>query len=72
MKSGKLDKTVFKYQTLEEASNNLKYWKNQSYRERLVAANYLNSVAYNFDVNNAPRLEKTYFKIRKRNNGKHF
>ena len=66
MKPGKLDKTVFKYPTLDEASHNLEYWKKQSYEKRLEAANYLNSVAYNFDVNNPPQVDKTYFKIRKR------
>ena len=66
MKPGKLDRTAFKHQTLEEAGHNLDYWKKQSYEKRLEAANYLNSVAYNFDINNPPRMDKTYFKIRKR------
>ena len=66
MKPGKLDRTAFKHQTLEEASYHLKYWKKQPYEKRLEAAHYLNSVAYNFDVNNPPRLDKTYFKIRER------
>jgi hypothetical protein len=67
MKAGKLDRTAFKHQTLDEASHNLEYWKKQSYEKRLEAANYLNSVAFNFDVNNPPRVDRTYFKIRKRN-----
>ena len=66
MKPGKLDKTAFKYQTLKEASHNLDYWREQSYEKRLEAANYLNSIAYNFDVNNPPRVDKSYFEIRKR------
>jgi hypothetical protein len=66
MKPNRLDRTAFKHQTLQEASHNLEYWKNQSYRKRLEAANYLNSVAYNFDVDSPPRLDKTYFKIRQR------
>ena len=56
MKPDKLDRTAFKHQTLEEASHNLEYWKKQSYEKRLEAANYLNSVAYNFDVDNPPRV----------------
>jgi len=64
MKHDKLDRTLFKHQTLEEAAHHLEYWKTQSYEKRLEAANYLNSVAYNFDVNNPPRVDKTYFKIR--------
>ena len=55
MKPGRLDRTAFKHQTLEEAAHNLEYWKKQSYAKRLEAANYLNSVAYNFDINNPPK-----------------
>jgi hypothetical protein len=66
MKIDKLDRTAFKHQKVEEASHNLSYWKKQSYAKRLQAANYLNSVAYNFDVNNPPSVDKTYFKIRER------
>lgn len=63
---GKLDRTAFKHQTLKEASHNLAYWKTQSYEKKLEAANYLNSVAYNFDVNYPPPLDRTCFKIRQR------
>ena len=66
MNPEKLNRTAFKHQTLDEAAYNLQYWHKQSYEERLKAANYLNSVAYNFDINNPPQMDKTYFKIRKR------
>ena len=66
MKPNKLDRTAFKHQTVHAASHSLEYWKKQSYEKRLEAAGYLNSVAYNFDVANPPRLDKTYFKIRQR------
>ena len=66
MNPEKLNRTAFKHQTLDEAAYNLQYWQKQSYEERLKAANYLNSVAYNFDINNPPQMDKTYFKIRKR------
>ncbi len=66
MKPGKLDKTAFRHQTVEEASHNFAFWKMQSLEKRLEAANYLNSVAYNFDVDNPPRVDRTYFRIRKR------
>ena len=69
MELEKLDRTTFKYQTITEASHNLKYWQSQTYKKRLQAANYLNSVAYNFDINNPPKMDKTYFKIRTRGNG---
>jgi hypothetical protein len=66
MKIDKLDRTAFKYQTLDEAAHNLEYWQKRSFEERLEAANYLNSIAYNFDLNNPPLMDKSYFKIRTR------
>ena len=49
--------------TAEEASNNYAYWLTESYCERLRAAYYLNSVAFNFDLNNPPKMDKTIFKM---------
>lgn len=69
MEIEKLDRTAFKYQTKKQASHNFDYWKSQSYKKRLQAANYLNSVAYDFDINNPPKMDKTYFKITRRENG---
>jgi hypothetical protein len=66
MEHGKVDRTAFKRQTLGEASHTLGYWIQQSFEKRLQAANYLNSVAYNFDVNDPPRLDKSAFTIRQR------
>ena len=62
----RLDRTAFSAQTVEEASNKYGYWKQQSYAERLRASFYLNSVAYNFDINNPPRIDRTAFKTRLR------
>jgi len=67
--SYKLDRTVFKMQTAKEADNNFSYWQTQSLEERLTAANYLNSVAYNFDINDPPKMDRTYFRMRGRANG---
>ena len=66
MKPYRLDKTAFRAQTAAEASDNYSYWKKQSHAERLRASFYLNSVAYNFDINNPPRLDRTVFKTRLR------
>ena len=71
MKPNKFDRTAFKHQTPQEASPNLEYWKNQSYEKRLEGANYLNSVAYDFDVGNPPRLDKPFLKSGKRAVGRH-
>ncbi len=62
----KLDRTVGKGQTHEEASaNQAAYWKTKTVDERLAVVMYLNSIAYNFDINNPPRLDRTVFRTRK-------
>ena len=65
MNDYKLDRTAFKMQTFEEADMQYEYWKKQSIDERFRAAFYLNSIAYNFDLNNPPRMDKTAFSMRK-------
>ena len=61
----KLDRSAFKIQTLAEASSHASYWKKQSVEERLKATMYLNSIAFNFDLNNPPRMDKTFYSERK-------
>ena len=65
MNDYKLDRTVFKMQTFEEADMQYEYWEKQSIEERFRAAFYLNSIAYSFDLNNPPRMDKTVFFMRK-------
>lgn len=43
------------------------FWLSQTPNERLKASFYLNSVAYNFDIDNPPRMDKSYSYTRKRN-----
>jgi hypothetical protein len=65
----KLDRTVGKGQTHEEASKIQKdYWKSKTVEERLAAVMYLNSIAYNFDINNPPKMDRTTFSSRKHKN----
>lgn len=53
---------------LEDNEERLKeYWSKTTTRERLQATFYLNSVAYNFDINNPPRMDRTVFSMRKNN-----
>ncbi|HEY2581798.1 MAG TPA: hypothetical protein VGI43_08330 [Mucilaginibacter sp.] len=66
MSSFRLDRTAFKAQTAEEASNHAPYYKSLTWQERLRIANYLNSIAYNYPENEPPRMDKTAFKIRSR------
>lgn len=57
----KLDRTAFKMQKTEEEGLEYSYWKTQPNEDRLRVANYLNSLAFNFDINNPPKMDKTVF-----------
>ncbi|MEL6717671.1 MAG: hypothetical protein AAFO82_07165 [Bacteroidota bacterium] len=60
----RLDRTKFQMQTFEEADFNL-HEEPKNYIECLRDAHYLISVAYNFDINHPPRLDRTIFSMRK-------
>ena len=49
----------------EKSGDNRNFWASQTMEARLRAAFYLNSVAYNFDINFPPKMDKTIFKARK-------
>ena len=66
MSGYRLDKTAFKAQTAEAASNHATYYKTLTWQERIKIANYSNSIAYNYPVENPPRLDKTKFSTRSR------
>lgn len=68
MASYKLDRTAFKAQTVEEAANHAAYYKGLSWQERLQIAAYLNSIAFNYPLNNPPKMDKTSFKASSREN----
>ena len=61
----RLDKTIFKIKTFEEASNTKEYWLSKSPSERLYAAWALICAAYQIDINNPPALDKNTFSVRK-------
>ena len=61
----RLDRTKFKMQTFQEADNQYAYWRTKTPVERLRASYYLISVAFNFDINNPPRIDRSVFKMRK-------
>ncbi len=69
MSTYRLDRTMFKAQTAAEAADHSLFYKKVSWQERLRIAFYLNSVAYNYPENTPPRIDKTKFKARARNNG---
>lgn len=62
----KLDKTVFKKQSVKEADSNVKYWRSKTMGERLEAAYILSLRAYGCDPNNPPKMDKTCFSSRSR------
>ena len=64
-KPSRLDRTKFKMQTAEDAAYHISYWKKKTISERLQAAYYLISVAYNFDITSPPRLDRSTFSTRK-------
>ena len=64
-KQYRLDRTKFKIQTFQEADMQYDFWKEKSVKERLEAAYYLISAAFNFDINNPPRMDKSTFSSRK-------
>ncbi len=60
----KLDRTAFSAHAHKEEEKS-KVYKSKSYRERLEIAFYLNSIAYNFDRNDPPKMDRTAFSTRK-------
>jgi hypothetical protein len=46
---------------MKEAANYVKEYQKRSWQDRLKVAAYLNSSAFNFDINNPPRIDWTKF-----------
>lgn len=66
MKTLRLDRSAFKAQTATEAAQHAQYYQSMSWQGRLAVAAYLNSIAYNYPVENPPKMDKTLFKARAR------
>ena len=64
-KEQRLDRTAFKMQTVEEASNTVAYWRQRPDAEKLRAAYHLSLRAWGYDPENEPRLDRTKFSMRK-------
>ncbi len=62
-----LDRSAFSMGSNKVSEPAINYWKTKTHEERLSAAFYLNSVAFNFDISNPPRLDRTVFSMRKNN-----
>ena len=65
MRQYKLDRSAFSASTFEEANNNYSYWQNKTLKERLEAAYYLITTAYNYSPQTPPELDRSYFTMRK-------
>jgi hypothetical protein len=61
----KLDRTAFQAMTVQEANDYQRDYRNHTVKERLEIALYLTSIAYNFDMNHPPKMDKTIFTKRK-------
>lgn len=64
-KKYRMDKTAFKIQTFEEADDAMRDYSNFSQEERVRIYWHLTSIAYKFDLDNPPRMDKTVFQMRK-------
>ena len=63
----RLDKSIFKAQSFEEADNQNAYWLQKDVKERLSAAWYLISCAYGFSLDDQPPMDKSAFSMRQHN-----
>jgi len=62
MEKFRLDRTAFKAHTAKEADNHAALYATMSWKERLAAAAYLISIAYNYPLAHPPKMDKTKFK----------
>ncbi|MBI5916621.1 MAG: hypothetical protein HY842_14685 [Bacteroidetes bacterium] len=60
----RLDRTKFKAQTFQQADYQLDFWLEKVPVERLSAAAYLNSMAWGFDLQAPPKMDKHIFSTR--------
>ena len=60
----RLNRTAFHAGTHAEAEAYHRQQQPATMADRLRAAQYLNSVAFNFDLHNPPRLDRTAFSCR--------
>lgn len=65
-KKYKLDRGAFHARNASEQVNYGKEYKDSTWQERLRIHRYLNSIAYGYDIENPPRMDKTVFSVRSR------
>jgi len=61
MSDFKLDRNTCTPQTMQESANHKRFYAQKTWQERLSITAFLNSVAFKFDVNNPPRMNRSHF-----------
>lgn len=59
----KMDKTVFSAFKKSEEPSDHEFWKSKTIAERLNAAAYLNSIAYGYNINTPPKMDRSVFEM---------
>jgi hypothetical protein len=67
-KKYRLDKSAFQAMTVQEADDYMRNYRNYNWKDRLRISFYLTSLAYSFDLNAPPKMDKSVFKALKQNN----
>ena len=65
-KKYRLDRIAFQAMTVQEADDYMRDYKKYNWKERLKVSHYLTSLAYGFDINNPPKMDKSVFIALKR------
>ena len=60
----KLDRTAFKPQTMADAANHKSFYLQMTWQERLSVTAYLNSIAFQYDLNSPPRMNRNHFSVK--------
>lgn len=60
----RMDKTVFKIQSVEEAADHQSYYRKLSKEKQAEVFNALMAAAYGFTGKPWPRMDKSHFEIR--------
>ncbi len=61
----KLDRTAYKAYNFKDQTSESENYKGLSFQELCDVFNYLQSVAYNFKLNNYPKMDRTVHSCRK-------
>jgi hypothetical protein len=59
----RLDRTAYSEMSFAKADKAINDFSNSTWQERLIVANRLTAIAYNYPINNKPPMDKTVFEI---------